>query len=87
MQNLNAQILLLLIALLRKLGFHIEEKAPPQDVIETLAKAIQSGRRSWRPEQFAFRHSLSPSFIYNEIRGLRLRARKPSDSTTIITGR
>jgi hypothetical protein len=41
-------------------------------------------RKSWRPTQFAERHSVSPSFIYGEIKAKRLRARK-AGAATIIT--
>jgi len=41
-------------------------------------------KNSWRPAEFAERHSLSPSFIYGEIRAGRLNARK-ANSATIIT--
>jgi hypothetical protein len=82
---IEVQILNLLRKLLRKLGCDIDEDAAPQDILEALLKIIQSGRTSWRPEGFAWKHSLSPSFIYGEIRGKRLRARKPADGVTIIT--
>ena len=42
-------------------------------------------RRSWRPISFAAKHQVSPSFIYGEIRGKRLRARKAANGVTIIT--
>jgi hypothetical protein len=41
-------------------------------------------RKSWRPGEFAERHSLSPAFIYGEIKAKRLRARK-AGAATIIT--
>jgi hypothetical protein len=41
-------------------------------------------RKSWRPTEFAERHSVSPSFIYGEIKAKRLRARK-AGAATIIT--
>jgi hypothetical protein len=41
-------------------------------------------RKSWRPAEFAERHSLSPAFIYGEIKARRLRARK-AGAATIIT--
>jgi len=41
-------------------------------------------RKSWRPSEFAKRHSLSPSFVYAEIAAKRLRARK-AGAATIIT--
>jgi len=85
MQDIEAQILDLLRKLLRKLGCDIDEGASPQDILEALVKVIQSGRTSWRPEGFAWRHSVSPSFIYGEIRDKRLRAHKPCDGVTIIT--
>jgi hypothetical protein len=85
MQDIEAQILDLLRKLLHKLGCDIDEDASPQNILEALLKVIQSGRTSWRPEGFAWKHSLSPSFIYGEIRARRLRARKPADGVTIIT--
>jgi hypothetical protein len=85
MQNIEAKLRELLLALLRKLGCDIDDDASPQDIIEALIKAIQSGRTSWRPEGFAWKHSVSPSFIYGEIRDKRLRAHKPCDGVTIIT--
>jgi hypothetical protein len=85
MQDIHVQILDLLRKLLRKLGCDIDDGASPQDILEALVKAIQSGRTSWRPEGFAWKHSVSPSFIYGEIRDKRLRARKPCDGVTIIT--
>lgn len=42
-------------------------------------------KTSWRPEGFAKKHSLSLSFIYNEIKLRRLRARKASAGVTLIT--
>jgi hypothetical protein len=42
-------------------------------------------RKSWRPTEFAERHSVSPSFIYGEIKAKRLKARKPAGGVTIIT--
>jgi hypothetical protein len=42
-------------------------------------------RKSWRPTEFAERHSVSPSFVYGEIKAGRLRARKPAGGVTIIT--
>jgi hypothetical protein len=42
---------------------------------------------SFRPEGFAKRHSLSLSFIYNEIKLGRLRARKASTGVTLITAK
>jgi hypothetical protein len=75
----------LLLTLLRKLGCDIDDGASPQTILEALTKFIQSGKTSWRPEGFAWKHSVSASFIYNEIRDKRLRARKPRDGVTIIT--
>jgi hypothetical protein len=75
----------LLLTLLRKLGCDVGNDASPQDILEALVKIVQSGRTSWRPEGFAWRHSVSPSFIYGEIRDKRLRAHKPCDGVTIIT--
>jgi hypothetical protein len=42
-------------------------------------------KTSWRPNNFAAKHDVSPSFIYNEIRDKRLRAHKAADGVTIIT--
>jgi hypothetical protein len=40
-------------------------------------------KQSWRPAEFAERHSLSASFIYTEIRAGRLNARKVNTATII----
>ena len=50
-----------------------------------MSEFMQRERKSWRPVEFAERHGVSLSFIYNEIREERLRAHKPAGSVTIIT--
>jgi hypothetical protein len=42
-------------------------------------------KKSWRVLAFAARHSVSVSFIWEEIAAARLHARKPAPKTTIIT--
>jgi hypothetical protein len=46
---------------------------------------MEKRKTSWRPGNFADKHDVSPSFIYNEIRERRLRAHKAADGVTIIT--
>ena len=74
-------------SLLRKFGFNIDEDAPPQNIEQALAllRIILNSRTAWRPEAFAWKNSVSPSFIYNEIRDKRLRAIKAADGVTLIT--
>jgi hypothetical protein len=74
-------------SLLRKFGLDIDEDAPPQNIEQALAllKIILNSRTAWRPEAFAWKNSVSPSFIYNEIRDKRLRASKAADGVPLIT--